>query len=219
VARAALAPALVVTDPERHDEGMRDDGTEQDGSHLAGISLAGRLLVAAPDLDDPNFARTVVLLLDHDEDGALGVVLNRPSSVAVGAAVPGWAPAVSEPAVVHVGGPVTPDAVVCLGRLRADDADAVGWTPLTGSLGAVDLETEPALLLGALDGMRLFAGYAGWSPGQLENELRRGGWLVFAAEPDDAFTPNPRTLWSQVLRRQGGEIALLHTMPIDPTCN
>ena len=208
-----------MTDRERHDEGMRDDGMEQDRGHLPGISLAGRLLVAAPDLEDPNFARTVVLLLDHDEDGALGVVLNRPSGVSVGAAVPAWAPAVSEPAVVHVGGPVTPDTVVCLGRLRAGDADAEGWTPLTGSLGAVDLETEPALLLGALDGMRLFAGYAGWSPGQLEIELRRGGWLVFPAEPDDAFTPNPRALWSQVLRRQGGEIALLHTMPVDPTCN
>ncbi|MCL6536975.1 MAG: YqgE/AlgH family protein [Acidothermus sp.] len=181
-------------------------------------SLAGKLLVAAPTLQDPNFARTVVLLLDHDEDGAFGVVLNRPSGLSAREALPRWADLVSEPGVVHVGGPVTPEAVVCLARVRAEAA-AEGWTPLAGSLGAIDLESEPDGLVDVLDGLRVFAGYAGWAAGQLETELRLGGWLVCAAEPDDAFTAQPESLWARVLRRQGGEIALLATMPTDPTCN
>jgi putative transcriptional regulator len=185
---------------------------------IGATSLAGSLLVASPTLDDPNFMRSVILLLDHDGDGALGVILNRPSEIAAGDALPQWADVASEPAVVHVGGPVTPQVVVCLGRLRVASAPA-GWTPLAGTIGAVDLETEPEELAGALDGLRLFAGYAGWGAGQLEMELRLGGWLVVAAEADDAFTADPDTLWSRVLRRQGGELAMLHTMPIDPTQN
>lgn len=185
---------------------------------LGGATLAGSLLVASPTLDDPNFSRSVILLLDHDADGALGVVLNRPSEISAGDALPRWADIASEPAVVHVGGPVTPQVVVCLGRLRAP-ATPAGWTPLAGAVGAIDLETEPDEVIGSLDGLRLFAGYAGWAAGQLEAELRLGGWLVVAAEPDDAFTAAPDRLWSRVLRRQGGELAMLHTMPIDPTQN
>lgn len=186
-----------------------------------GSSLAGSLLVASPALEDPNFARSVVLLLDHDAEGALGVVLNRPSRISAFDALPAWAPLASEPAMVHVGGPVTPHVVVCLGRVRGEPNGAVSpaWTPLTGTLGAVDLEREPAEVGSALDGLRFFAGYAGWGAGQLETELRLGGWLVVPAEPDDAFTHEPNTLWSRVLRRQGGELAMLHTMPADPTQN
>jgi putative transcriptional regulator len=194
---------------------------------MSDSSLTGALLVASPTLDDPNFARSVVLLLDHDGDGALGVILNRPSEVAAGDVAPrfawlsDWIDATSAPAVVHVGGPVTPDAVVCLGRIKnaAAGGELEGWTPLAGALGAVDLDTEPADLLAALEALRFFAGYAGWGPGQLEHELRLGGWLVLAADPDDAFTSDSATLWSRVLRRQGGELALLHTMPLDPTNN
>lgn len=185
---------------------------------MEGVSLAGSLLVASPTLDDPNFSRTVVLLLDHDSDGALGVVLNRPSDIAACDALPRWADVASEPAVVHVGGPVTPEAVVCLGRLR-QGVSPVGWTPLAGPIGAVDLDQEPTEMAGVLDGLRLFAGYAGWGAGQLEAELRLGGWLVVAAESDDAFSAEPERLWSRVLRRQRGELAMLHTMPLDPTNN
>jgi putative transcriptional regulator len=188
---------------------------------MVDVSLAGALLVASPSLDDPNFTRTVILLLDHDSEGALGVVLNRPSAIAAGDALPRWADAASEPAVVHLGGPVTPEAVVCLGRIRQRDAGLApqGWTPLAGAVGAVDLDTEPADLVDALEALRVFAGYSGWGPGQLEAELLLGGWLLLAAEPDDAFTATPQTLWSQVLRRQGGSLALLHTMPLDPSNN
>jgi putative transcriptional regulator len=181
-------------------------------------SLAGALLVASPALDDPNFTRTVIFLLDHDAEGALGVVLNRPTDIATCDALPLWADVVSAPAVVHVGGPVTPEAVVCLGRMRQGRTPD-GWTALAGAVGAVDLEGEPSDLADALDALRVFAGYAGWGPGQLEAELRMGGWLVLPAEPDDAFSPTPDKLWSQVLRRQGGEIAMLHTMPLDPGRN
>jgi putative transcriptional regulator len=183
-----------------------------------GSSLTGRLLVASPTLDDPNFIRSVIFLLDHDDDGALGVVLNRPSEVAASEALPGWAQVASEPAVLHVGGPVTPQVVVCLGRAKSG-VSPDGWTPLAGGVGAVDLERSPDDVAASLDALRLFAGYAGWGPGQLETELRLGGWLVVAAEPDDAFTASPGTLWSRVLRRQGGELAMMHTMPIDPTQN
>ncbi|MDQ1541442.1 MAG: putative transcriptional regulator [Actinomycetota bacterium] len=188
---------------------------------MVDISLAGALLVASPALDDPNFARTVILLLDHDSDGALGVVLNRPTEVSAEDALPRWAEVASAPAVVHVGGPVTPDAVVCLGRIRRGQRGEPpeGWMPLTGPVGAVDLDSEPDDLVDQLDAFRVFAGYSGWGPGQLEAEVRLGGWLVLGAEPDDAFSEEPETLWSRVLRRQGGELAFMHTMPLDPTQN
>ena len=182
------------------------------------VSFAGSLLIASPTVEDPNFARTVILLLDHDEDGALGVVLNRPSDMPVCDALPDWADVVSQPAVVHVGGPVTPDAVVCLGRARLGDSP-LGWTPVAHQVGAIDLDRGPEEFAGVLDGLRLFAGYSGWAAGQLEAEMLEGGWLVVAAEPGDAFTPEPRLLWSTVLRRQGGDLAMLHTMPDDPTLN
>jgi putative transcriptional regulator len=185
---------------------------------MVDVFFAGSLLVASPMLQDPNFTRTVILLLDHDADGAFGVVLNRPSEMLAVEALPRWADAVSEPAVVHVGGPVTPEAVVCLGRVRSGGAPD-GWTPLGREVGAIDLEREPAEFAGVFEGVRLFAGYAGWGAGQLESELLSGGWLVVAAEPGDAFTPEPHRLWASVLRRQGGELAMLHTLPDDPTLN
>jgi putative transcriptional regulator len=169
---------------------------------MVDVVFAGSLLVASPTLVDPNFARTVILLLDHDDDGAFGVVLNRPSEMSAIEALPRWAGAVSEPAVVHVGGPVTPEAVVCLGRVRPGGAPE-GWTPLGRDVGAIDLEREPEEFAGVFEGVRLFAGYAGW----------------VSADPGDAFTPEPHRLWAAVLRRQGGDLAMLHTIPEDPTLN
>jgi putative transcriptional regulator len=193
--------------------GVRHDGPMVDAC------LTGALLVASPALDDPNFARTVILLLDHDADGAVGMVLNRPTDISASDALPEWAFAATEPAVVHVGGPVTPQAVVCLGRIKAGVQSApAGWRPLAGAIGALDLD-EASELVDALDAVRFFAGYAGWGPGQLERELRIGGWLVLAADPNDPFTAEPAKLWSSVLRRQGGDLALLSTMPADPSDN
>jgi putative transcriptional regulator len=182
------------------------------------VTWSGRLLVATPTLQDPNFARCVVLLLQHDAaDGALGVVLTRPSGTAVGEVVPTWSPVASEPAVVFGGGPVQPTAAVCLGRLSAPAHPAQGWAPLTDPLlGTVDLELAP---WEGLAEVRLFAGYAGWSTEQLEGEVEAGAWWVLDALPGDPFTPRPELLWEQVLRRQGPPLAYAVTYPSDPTLN
>lgn len=174
--------------------------------------LKGRLVVAAPDLGDPNFEHTVVLILDHGGDGALGVVLNRPSEVEVDAVLPAWEPVVCDPHVVFVGGPVQQNAVIGL-ALASGDADAV--QPLLSSVGMVDLESDPAGLAD-VSSLRLFAGYSGWSPGQLEDEIEQGGWYVLDAGVDDIFTGAPDDLWLQVLRRQGG---IFRTVPEDPSQN
>src|SRR4051812_24516884 len=136
---------------------------------------AGALVVATPVIDDPNFERAVVLLLQHDDGGTLGVVLNRPSELEVGEAVPSWAGLVTPPGVIHLGGPVGHGGVLALGRSGADQpTPQQGWAELSPGLGAVDLSMEPDELGGELQALRLFAGYAGWGPGQLRGELSVG---------------------------------------------
>ena len=164
-------------------------------------SLRGRLLVATPALADPNFAHTVVLLLDHNEEGALGVVLNRPSAVDVSDTVPHWEPLAAEPRVVFIGGPVQPEAVVGL-CTAADDVEQV--QDVADGIGIVDLRADPLALIGAVRSLRLFAGYAGWGDGQLEDEIDQGGWFVVDPDPDDVLAGDPTELWLRVLSRQGG---------------
>ena len=179
--------------------------------HLVMAHLAGRLAVASPWLLDPNFARTVVLLLEHNDDGALGVVLNRPSEVDVSEALPEWASQSVEPTVVFVGGPVQGNALIGLAAAWTDEAVS-GWTPLIGRLGAVDL-SHPGDLGSGVGDVRVFAGYAGWGPSQLEGEIDAGAWFVLDPAPDDALSPAPERLWRSVLRRQGGRLALLAGYP------
>lgn len=163
----------------------------------------GRLLVAAPQLVDPNFDRGVVLMVEHTESGALGVVLNRPGGVPVREILDRWDPLASEPAVMHVGGPVEREAVLALGaHTDPGAAAAAGVTMVVGPIGVVDLSREPEEIRAELTGLRLFSGYAGWGPGQLEDELEAGGWMVVDAEPADVLTESPSDLWSTVLRRQ-----------------
>ncbi|MEX2504226.1 MAG: YqgE/AlgH family protein [Egicoccus sp.] len=179
----------------------------------------GRLLVATPALEDPNFERTVVLILDHDEDGALGVVLNRTSDLAVDEALVGWADLVAKPPVVFGGGPVEPTAIVALGRATASvPADEV-VSPRLDRVRLVDLAADPALAAADLDRVRVFAGYAGWGPGQLEVEVDAGAWFTVDADPGDVFTAEPARLWQAVLRRQPDELALFSTFPADPSLN
>lgn len=216
----------------------------------------GTLLVAGPSLEDPNFARTVVLLLAFGAtEGALGVVLNRPNSVPVGELLPGWDDLAASPDSVFVGGPVARDNVICLGRLRPPATAAVagpagggggadaagggaggggagggaasaggagsggevmpGCSPVLGlpGLATVDLHRSPADMIEAVDTVRIFSGYAGWSPGQLEGELGVGGWLVLPALLADAFSPAPADLWRSVLLRSGGRVALYANAP------
>jgi putative transcriptional regulator len=180
---------------------------------------AGMLLVATPELLDPNFADTVVLMLDVDEGGALGVVLNRPTAVPVADVLDPWGELVAEPEVLFQGGPVSTEGALGVGLLR-DLADApVGFREVDGPLGLVDLDTPVELVTGSLAGMRIFAGYAGWGAEQLAAEIEEGSWYVVPAEALDVFRMDPSELWRDVLRRQPGELAWHSTRPIDPDLN
>lgn len=182
--------------------------------------MVGRLLVASPALGDPSFARAVVLVLDHDEDGALGVIINRPTPVGVDAVLPDWQPFTTAPGVLFQGGPVALDSALGLAAVPAGvDDEPLGWRRLSGGLGLVDLDTPPEILAAEMADLRIFAGYAGWGAGQLEAELAEDAWYVVPAEASDAFSPEPEHLWRSVLRRQGGELAFLSTCPVDPTMN
>jgi putative transcriptional regulator len=179
-------------------------------------SLKGQLLIASPALVDPNFRRTVVLVTEHTDEGAMGVVLNRVSPVPVADAVPQLAELVEEGGMVYVGGPVQPEAVVALAELD-DPAEAAAIA--FADIGYIRADAEPAELTGAVRRLRLFAGYSGWGAGQLESELDESAWIVEPAEPDDVFTLEPDRLWSTVLRRKGGGFAVIATMPPDPSLN
>jgi putative transcriptional regulator len=173
-------------------------------------SLKGSLLVAAPSLLDPNFHRTVVLVAEHGDGGAMGVVLNRPSETAVAEAVPELAPLTGDAEPVFVGGPVAVDSLLALAEVeQAEDEDEL----VVGRVAFVHDPDVPARR------GRVFVGYAGWSPGQIEAELDEKSWIVVPAQPDDVFSDDPEELWSAVLRRQGGPLALLATMPPDPSLN
>ncbi|MEV4682086.1 YqgE/AlgH family protein [Streptomyces kurssanovii] len=181
-------------------------------------SLTGRLLVAAPALADPNFDRAVVLLLDHDDEGSLGVILNRPTPVVVEDILESWAALAGEPGVVFQGGPVALDSALGVAVIPGDEGP-LGWRRVYGAIGLVDLEAPPELLGGALGSLRIFAGYAGWGPGQLEDELQDGAWYVVESEPGDVSSPAPESLWRSVLRRQRNELAMFATYPDDPSMN
>jgi putative transcriptional regulator len=190
----------------------------RDHGHMKEVSLTGRLLVATPALADPNFDRTVVLLLDHDEDGSLGVVVNRPTPVDVTDVLPPWSDLATAPGVVFQGGPVALDSALGLATVPGG-AEPLGWRRVHGGIGLVDLDAPPEVLAAELGSLRIFAGYAGWGPGQLEAELTDGAWYVVDSEPGDAFSPHPEGLWRAVLRRQPGSLALVATYPDDPAMN
>ena len=183
-------------------------------------NIIGRLLVASPRLGDPNFERAVVLVLDHGPDGALGVVLNRPTGLPVDEILDAWRDQAeaTPPGVVFRGGPVSPDAVI--GLARTDPAGtAPGGRVVLDGVGTVDLAVDPAEQPMAVVGVRMFAGYAGWAADQLEDELTDGAWFVLDAEVTDVFTPEAAALWHDVLQRQGGSLALLATYPPHPSVN
>jgi len=178
-------------------------------------SLKGHLLIAGPALVDPNFRRTVVLVGEHSEDGALGLILNRPSGATVNQAVPELATLAAGVDQVHFGGPVQPSAIVVLADFV--EPDRAGSLVLD-SVGFLPSEVDPEEL-GELRRTRVFAGYAGWGPGQLDGELEEGSWIVEPALPEDVFTVEPDELWSAVLLRKGGPFGVLALMPLDPSLN
>jgi putative transcriptional regulator len=186
-------------------------------SHYEDVaSLRGQLLVASPALLDPNFARTVVLIAEHDESGAMGIVLNRAAELPVADAAPVLADIVEPGALVHEGGPVQPTAVVILARFY--DAESA-LVPVFEDIGFVAGDADFETLGPEVEQARVFAGLAGWGPGQLESELEREDWIVEPALPEDVFTDEPDGLWGAVLERKGGSFALVARMPLDPSLN
>jgi putative transcriptional regulator len=181
-------------------------------------STAGRLLVAEPMLGDPNFDRTVVLMISHTEEGGLGLVLNRPSETAIGDVLPSWDHLATDPPMVHVGGPVEPQSGWCLARVT-DPAAVPGFVSVVGDLGLLDLDNDPAILGDRVTRLRLYAGYSGWGPAQLDFELGADSWIVVDADPEDPFLPDGPALWKRILARQGGTLARLSMFPPDPSLN
>jgi putative transcriptional regulator len=171
-------------------------------------SLSGKLLIASPSMPD-YFHRTVILVVEHSEDGAFGLVLNRPSETTVGEASPELAELIGDEHILHVGGPVQPNAVTAVGDYP-DPTDATKL--IVGTVGMVDLDDPPEL-----SRVRVFAGYAGWAAGQLDGEMEQEAWINEDAHPDDLFAEDD--LWATVLRRKGGEYALLARIPPDPSVN
>lgn len=183
-------------------------------------STKGRLLVATPPLEDPNFDRTVVYMIEHHADGALGVVVNRPSDEALGPPLERWDDLQAPPGTVFDGGPVERSALIALALTRRDlDGSNEALTTVSGRVVSADLTTDPAVLSDELHAVRVFRGYAGWGAGQLDGEIAAGAWIVLDAEPDDPFSNDPDDLWRTVLRRQGGRLAWLAGAPDDLSVN
>lgn len=180
-------------------------------------SLIGRLLVATPELFDPNFQRTVIFVIEHsDEEGAMGVVLNRATEIDAADHLPEWAAVTVAPHVVFAGGPVSPEIAFCL--IDSPGAPRSGWAPLLDDVGVADLGGDPGDH-GGVQRARIFSGYAGWASGQLEMELAETAWFVLDGDADDVFTENPASLWRSVLARQPGVLSWYADYPADPRLN
>lgn len=179
-------------------------------------SLVGQLLLASPSLHDPNFERTVVLIGLHSNEGAMGVVLNRPSELSVAEAAPQLDEAVEDSAIVYAGGPVQTSSIVFLAEFL--EPSLAGMLVL-GRIGFPAPNAQIDELAEATERVRVFAGFAGWGQGQLEAEIEQGDWIAQAALPDDVFSEAPEELWSDVLTRMGGSYALVARMPPDPSLN
>jgi putative transcriptional regulator len=182
----------------------------------------GSLLISSATLLDPNFARCVLVLLEANEDGSLGVILNRPSETPVEEVLYPWRDVVRPPQVFFRGGPVELNAALALGVLAAGttpEEAPPGWRQVSGGLGMVDLDAPPDVFLGRLGGLRVYAGYAGWGAGQLDGEIAEGSWHVVPAVPSDLFSERPDRLWADILRRQPPPLSMLSTLPLDTTLN
>lgn len=200
---------------------MRSVRKRQTGTMIHGSApTKGRLLVATPPLGDPNFDRTVIYMIEHRDDGALGVVINRPTAEMLGEPLERWSDLQTAPGALFLGGPVEPDALIALAFANEPvDEETDELSPVSGRVASADLTTDPAFLAGVVGSVRVFRGYAGWGPGQLEGEIESGAWLVLDAEPEDVFAPDPDELWRSVLRRQGGRLAWLAIAPDDLSAN
>ena len=179
------------------------------------------MLLANTDLLEPTFRRSVIYIVEHNDGGTLGVVLNRPSETAVYNVLPQWAQIASKPKTMFIGGPVKRDAALCLAVLRvgAVPDDVPGLRHVAGRMAMVDLDADPESIAPLVEGVRIFAGYSGWTLGQLEGEIERDDWIVLSALPSDVLVGGKEDLWGQVLRRQPMPLSLLATHPIDVSRN
>ena len=182
---------------------------------------AGTLLLANTDLLEPTFRRSVIYIVEHNDGGTLGVVLNRSSETAVYNVLPQWAKLAAKPKTMFIGGPVKRDAALCLGTLRVgvDPNGVPGLRHVAGRVAMVDLDVEPDVVAPLLEGVRIYAGYSGWTTGQLEGEIERDDWIVLSALPADVLAQPRVDLWGRVLRRQPLPLSLLATHPIDVSRN
>lgn len=182
---------------------------------------AGTLLLASTDLLEPTFRRSVIYIVEHNADGTLGVVLNRPSETAVYNVLPQWAKLAAKPKSMFIGGPVKRDSALCLATLRVGvDASSVpGLRHVQGRIVMVDLDADPDVIEAAVEGVRIYAGYSGWSLGQLEGEIERDDWIVLSGLPSDVLVEPRVDLWARVLRRQPLPMSLLATHPVDVNRN
>ncbi|TSD99279.1 YqgE/AlgH family protein [Skermania sp. ID1734] len=181
------------------------------------IVRPGSILVASTDLLEPTFRRTVIYIIEHNEGGSLGVVINRPSDTAVHNVLPQWAQLAAKPRALFIGGPVKRDAAVCLAVLRvgADITGASGLRRVDGRVAMVDLDSDPSEIAPLVEGIRVFAGYSGWTFGQLEGELDRDDWMVLSGLASDLLAPPRTDIWASVLRRQPHPLSMLATHPIE----
>jgi putative transcriptional regulator len=182
---------------------------------------AGTLLLANTDLLEPTFRRSVIYIVEHNDGGTLGVVINRPSETAVYNVLPHWAELAAKPKTMFIGGPVKRDSALCLAVLRvgADPDDVEGLRHVAGRMAMVDLDADPEAIAPAVEGVRIFAGYSGWTIGQLEGEIERDDWIVLSALPSDVLVEPRVDLWGRVLRRQPQPLSMLATHPIDVSRN
>ena len=181
-------------------------------------NLVGKLLVATPLLEDANFWRSVVLICQQNDDGFLGLILNRPLEAELAEHLPDWQHLSSAPPRIFEGGPVQREVAMALGRHAPGDPGE-GWTAVDETLGLLDLQRDPADLWGELEQLRIFSGYAGWAVDQLEGEVKEQAWFVVDAAPEDPFAEDSEGLWQRVLRRQPGRLAMFATFPRDPALN
>ena len=181
--------------------------------------VPGDVLVASVLLSDGIFNQTVILVLDSDADGALGVILNEVAQTPLDAVLPEWATAVSEPQLLFHGGPVSPNGAICIASVKDAAEEPPGWRRLFENVGLLHLDTPIEIVSGAYRDLRIFAGYAGWSAGQLQGELAQGMWHVLPATYSDVFSTLPLELWRVVLRRQPSELAFFATWTEDPELN
>lgn len=180
-------------------------------------STQGRLLVSVPDTGDPNFDLTVVFMIEHDQNGALGLIVNRPGSADLLELLPVPQKLVASPQKIFFGGPVSMGAVLALGRRRLDGSDE-NLVPVSGPIALVDVEALAEDRVD-VDVVRFYNGYSGWAPGQLDAEIAAGGWHIADAMPDDVFCDEPERLWRSVMRRQGGRLAAQALFPEDVSSN